>query len=87
MKERSITELEAETVLRRLIKSYVAESVRVCEDTQRNHELSSDLRTYVEAAQYSVSGNLVWSLSCPRYHPEVSFNDTQLSMMKERHLL
>ena len=70
MKERSMTELEAKAVCRKEIKHHVAESVRVAEETRRNCDISSDLRTYIEALQYSVSGNLVWSIYCPRYHPE-----------------
>lgn len=83
MRELSMTELEAKAVCREKIKDYVAESVRVGEETQRNCDISSDLRTYIEALQYSISGNLVWSIYCPRYHTEASYNNVQLSMMEE----
>lgn len=83
MHERSIAELEAKSICRDRIKSYVAESVRLCEETQRNHELSEETRTYVEAAQLSVSGNLVWTLNCPRYHREIGFSEGQMERMRE----
>lgn len=72
MNERSITELEAKKQCRILIREYVAEYVSIVETTKNNLSLSLDLRTYVEAIQYSVSGNLVWSLYCPRYQQETT---------------
>lgn len=82
MRERSMTEDEAKDVCREVIQKYVADSIRTNEETQRNLEISSDLRTFMEAMQYSVSGNIVWSNYCPRYHPEVFFNDVQLSLFE-----
>lgn len=68
MKERSITELEAKNLAAVMIKEYVAEYVGIVQETKNNLHFSLDLRTYVEAIQYSLSGNLVWSIYCPRYH-------------------
>lgn len=67
MQERSITEDEAKAMCRAKIKEYVAEFVCLVEDAKHNFSLSLDTRKYVEAIQYSLSGNLVWSLYCPRY--------------------
>lgn len=67
MRERSMTEDEAKSVCRAKIKEYVTEFVRLVEDAKHNFSLSLDTRKYVEAIQYSLSGNLVWSLYCPRY--------------------
>ena len=83
MGEHSITEAEARVRCRRKIKECVAETLRVVEDTKANLELSRDLRIYLEAILYSVSGNLVWSIYCPRYHPERAFDDVVQSMMAE----
>ena len=83
MKELSMTKFEAKAVCREKIKHYVAESVRTVEKIQLNCEISSDLRIYIEALQYNISGNLVWSMYCPRYYTEISYNNVQLSMMKE----
>lgn len=35
--------------------------------TVADSSLPDSLRTYVNAVQYSISGNVVWSLYCPRY--------------------
>lgn len=83
MREHSITEPEAQKLCREKLKEYVAESVRVVEDTKRNLDISLELRQYVEAQQYTLSGNLVWSIYCPRYNTEASFNDDQYTMRKE----
>lgn len=83
MGECSMTELEAKAECRMKIKEYVSESVRAVEETRGNLDISSDLRTYIEALQYMISGNLVWSIYCPRYHPKVSYNDAQRSMIED----
>jgi len=70
MRERSMTEEEAKKLCRVRIREYVAEFVRVVDDTKKNSHISLDTRKYVEAIQYSLSGNLVWSLYCPRYSPQ-----------------
>ena len=82
MEERSITELEAKDVCRAMVKEYVAEYLLIVEETRNNIGISLDLRKYVEALQYSHSGNLVWSIYCPRYHPDVSYNGIGISTME-----
>lgn len=32
---------------------------------------STNLETYLKAQSYQISGNVAWSLRCPRYHPEL----------------
>lgn len=83
MNQHSIEEAEAKVFCRRKIKECVAEALRVVEATKTNLELSQDLRSYLEAILYSVSGNLVWSICCPRYHSGRSFDDVVRSMMAE----
>ena len=83
MREHSITELEAQKLCREKIGENVDKSVRVCRETRENFAISLDLRKYVEAIQYSMSGNLVWSIYCPRYHPEALYNEEQCSMMEK----
>lgn len=72
MRELCISEDEAKVVCRAKIKESVTEYLVTLRKTRTSHDLSPDLRTYVEAIQYSLSGNLVWSIYCPRYHPEAS---------------
>lgn len=83
MKEQSMTEFQAQDFCREKIKKYVAEAVRTIEETKTDFDLSSDLRRYIEAMLYSISGNLVWSIYCPRYHPEKAYDNIVLSMMAE----
>ncbi|KAI1498011.1 isoprenoid synthase domain-containing protein [Biscogniauxia marginata] len=68
MNERSVSEEEAKSICSEVIKKYVAEYCQVVEKTRNDRDLSRDLRAYIEAVMYSISGNLVWSIYCPRYH-------------------
>ena len=81
MGELSIPESEAKAVCREKIQESVADYLIKVKEVQSDPKLSPDLRTFVEAIQYSVSGNLVWSLNCPRYHPEASYDRATLAMM------
>lgn len=67
MKERSVNEAEAKRVCCSEIKKYVSLFKQTVEETKDNSCLSKDLRIYLEAILYSISGNLVWSIYCPRY--------------------
>lgn len=82
MREHSISVDEAKDLCRSKIKDCVAKYRVVVEDTKKRTDLSLDLRKYVEAGQYSLSGNVVWSLLCPRYHAGANYNELQLSRMK-----
>ena len=82
MGEHAISVSEAKEMCRGIIKENVAEYLRVLKDNRNNMELSLDLRRYLEAFQYALSGNAIWSVTCPRYHPEACFNEFQLSMMQ-----
>ena len=82
MREQSISELEAQKFCRAKLEEVVADFVSVVDETKQRLDLSLDLRKYIEAISYSVSGNLVWSLNCPRYHPEARYSDRQLLMME-----
>jgi hypothetical protein len=82
MGEHSITAEEAKLLCREKIKVAVAEYLKIIEESRNNTNLSLDLRRYIEAMQYSLSGNVVWSLQCPRYHPEKNYNQLQLLRME-----
>ncbi|KAI4140929.1 MAG: hypothetical protein LQ341_003654, partial [Variospora aurantia] len=58
MRELCISEDEAKVVCRAKIKESVTEYLVTLRKTRTSHDLSPDLRTYVEAIQYSLSGNL-----------------------------
>jgi len=80
--EHSITTDEAKALCREKIKVAIADYLQVIKRTCNNLKVSLDLRKYIEAMQYSLSGNVVWSLQCPRYHPEAQYNQLQLLRMQ-----
>lgn len=81
MGEHSIGEEEAMLKLRAITKAYVADYVQITEKELHNEELSIDLRRYLEAILWSLSGNAVWSITCPRYNPGEVYNQSQLDLM------
>ena len=78
MKEHSLPEAEAIKLCREKIKECVAEAIRTVETTKADNKLSLDLRVYTEAILYSISGNLVWSIYCPRYQ-KMGLDEEKLS--------
>lgn len=81
MREHSIDENRAKEVCRDKIKEKVMDYLRVVDDTKRDLSISLDLAKYVDAVQYIHSGNLIWSMHCPRYHPELPYNQHQQKIM------
>ncbi|KAH8728004.1 fusicoccadiene synthase [Phaeosphaeriaceae sp. PMI808] len=77
MIEHGISLEEAKVRCRDRIKKEVAEYVQVVERVRIRDGLSSDAKKYVELMQYSVSGNVVWSIQCPRYHKGETYNERQ----------
>jgi hypothetical protein len=82
MKEHNMTVDEAKQLCRMKIKEVVAKYLSVVDRTRNDKSLSIDLRRYIDAMQYSLSGNVAWSLACPRYHAKAEYNDLQLMRMK-----
>lgn len=81
MRDHSTDETRAIETLRDKIKENVAHYLRIVDDTKRNLSISSDLAKYLDALKYMYSGNLIWSMHCPRYHPECTYNQQQQKMM------
>lgn len=81
MKERSISVDEAKTVCRSIIRENVSKHLKILEENRTNEDLSTELRRYMEAMQYSLSGNAVWGLICPRYHPSAQFSTCQTPLL------
>jgi hypothetical protein len=78
MREHSISLEEAKSQCRTLIKEEVAKYARTVKDAMSRDDLSRDAKKYIELMQYSVSGNVVWSLQCPRYHKNMQYNERQI---------
>ena len=83
MKEHSINVDDAKDLCRHMIKKEVAGYLHSVEENRDNPALSLDLRRCMEAMQYYISGNAVWSCYYPRYNATATFNNFQLSMMNE----
>lgn len=82
MKQHSI---DAETAKQRCcqrIKAFVGEYVQTLEYNKVRQDISGPVRTFVEAMQYMLSGNLIWGWQCPRYNPDCKPNQLQLATMK-----
>ena len=82
MEEHDISEEKAKAMCREKIKATVVDFRKIVEDTKERNDVSVELKKYLEALLYSMSGNLVWSLECPRYHHWASYNERQLDWMK-----
>lgn len=62
---------EAKHLVRKAANHYEREYLDLCNDFKTKHgPLSDKLDLYLKGLSYQVSGNVVWSLNCPRYHPE-----------------
>jgi hypothetical protein len=72
---------ESMGICRKLIKEYVATYLQNVERYKNDTAISADLRKYLSAMLYSISGNVVWSLTSPRYNSDVSLNQRQLEWM------
>ena len=81
MGELNLSEDEARVICRCKIRASVADYLEVLRNVGNGLNISRDLHVYLEAIRYSLSGNLVWSVYCPRYHQEATFDPTTLSMM------
>ncbi|KAI3326695.1 geranylgeranyl pyrophosphate synthase [Xylariaceae sp. AK1471] len=82
MGEHGCTEVEAKEICKERIRVENAKYVKVVKETRKRTDLCDDLKRYVEVMQYSLSGNLVWSIQCPRYNKGARFNELQLLRAK-----
>ncbi|KAI0406434.1 putative geranylgeranyl diphosphate synthase [Xylaria palmicola] len=82
MKENSISEEQAKELCRNKIKQTIIDFRKIVADTNVRSDVSEETKRYLEGLLYSLSGNLVWSIDCPRYHSWSSYNERQLDWMK-----
>lgn len=82
MGERGCTTEEAKEICKERIRVENSKYVKVVEHTRKRTDLSEDVKRYIEVMQYSLSGNLVWSIQCPRYNKGAKFNELQLLRAK-----
>jgi hypothetical protein len=63
----------AKEVVKQTIRRYEGEFMRLISHRDRDWAMSDKIRRYLEAMSYQISGNLVWSLNCPRYNPSYRY--------------
>jgi geranylgeranyl pyrophosphate synthase len=73
---------KAKAVCRATINDSAGRFLQVIQETKIRTDVSNDLKVYVEALQYFVSGNLAWSLTCPKYDSHRDFNEQQQEWLK-----
>ena len=81
MQEKGVPEEEAKLECRKRIKEEIKKAIKNAE-LVKEMEVSEDLKKYLELLLYSLSGNVVWSLQCPRYHKNIPYNELQLQRAK-----
>jgi len=84
MKQDCIDIEEARCRVVRKIQDFVSEYVETVKNIHTSRQdLSFNSRFFVETMQYMISGNLMWGISSPRYHPDRTLTDFQLALMKK----
>ncbi|KAI0520768.1 terpenoid synthase [Xylaria bambusicola] len=83
MHEHNVSLEVAKDMCRARIKDEVAKYTRIVKETMSRNDISSGAKRFVELMQYTVSGTVVWTLECPRYHKNVQYNERQLLRMKD----
>ena len=81
MQEKRVPEEEAKLECRKRIKEEIKKAIKNAE-LVKEMGVSEDLKKYLELLLYSLSGNVVWSLQCPRYHKDIPYNELQLQRAK-----
>jgi geranylgeranyl pyrophosphate synthase len=71
MKLHNVDVVTAKKMVKQAIWRYERRYLDLCAEYRREHiSLSDHVDRYLRALAYQVSGNVVWSLNCPRYHPD-----------------
>jgi hypothetical protein len=61
-----------------MLNELAAEFISRVEAAKKEAKLSRDALCYMDALYYSISGSLVWSVTCPRYNPHCQFSKRQV---------
>jgi hypothetical protein len=66
---------EAKRLVRDAANRYERRFLELCDSFRSAHApISEKLDRYLKGMAYQVSGNVIWSLNCPRYHPEFRYD-------------
>lgn len=73
MQWENLSKPQAKEKTKETVRKYEAEYYeKVDAFTSDQEKCSNNLARYLKAQAYQISGNVAWSLRCPRYHPELS---------------
>lgn len=65
----------AKKLVRDAANRYETSFLKRCDNFRSTHApISEKLDLYLRGMAYQLSGNVVWSLNCPRYHPEFRYD-------------
>jgi hypothetical protein len=82
MGQYAVSEEEARKICHSKVVELVEEYKETVERYKNDQSICLDLKKYVESLLYNISGNLIWSLTCPRYNPKTKLNSCQRWMQK-----
>ncbi|KAK4119290.1 terpenoid synthase [Parathielavia appendiculata] len=74
MRWRGVSPNEAKQLVREATNRYEHRFLELCDEFRRAHPQREDLHRYLRGLTYQISGNVVWSLRCPRYYPEFRYD-------------
>lgn len=74
MKWQGVHIAEAKQLVREATNRYERQFLELCDRFRQDHPSADKLDKYLRGLSYQVSGNVVWSLNCPRYHPEYRYD-------------
>jgi len=82
MQEHGIDEADAICLLREKIKDCFSSYSAHLSKSKGRKDLSKDAHRFMEALQFSMVANVVWSLTCPRYNESEVFNERQMQWIE-----
>lgn len=74
MKWQGVDIAEAKQLVRQATNRYERQFLDLCDQFRQDRPSADKLDQYLRGLSYQVSGNVVWSLNCPRYHPEYRYD-------------
>ncbi len=83
-----IDALSAKELVRMAILKYEKEFLELRERFVTTNPKAERLHMFLEAMVYQISGHVVWSLNCPRYHPGSRYDPNsgiENKLLSERH--
>jgi hypothetical protein len=82
MQEHAMGLDKAKEMCRRLIRENIDKYLQDLQHVKESNKYADNIVRLLDALLYVVSGNIVWSASCPRYHQDVQFSEQQIEWMK-----